>query len=259
METINFLRGVPSDEALRHISTYYKALFPAVIDKYGIGILQYTTPGLADFNGFVPLKEELAKMFEVPGDPNERIVCTNGGMEMIAHFLNILPRRRIAVEAVTYDRFLNLCKIQGRDAVGVKFSPDGISINDLDMTIGEYGANAFYQIIYHQNPTGKSPTKENVEEAAGICVKHGIPYVCDIAYKDLRYDGAKNFEIDLSLSCHANTCLVGSFTKTVSPGTKCGFGIFPKKRFDASDREFKVESKLPDAGVHFRDNTDRWI
>jgi 2-aminoadipate transaminase len=233
MEMINFLRGVPSDEALRQISMHIKALFPLTINKYGTGVLQYTTQGLADFNGFIPLKSELAKRFEVPGDPSERIICTNGGMEMIAHFLNILTQRCIAVEASTYDRFLNLCKIQRRNTVGVKFSPEGISINDLDMTIEECGAVAFYQIIYHQNPTRKSPTKENVEEAAGICVKRGIPYICDIAYKDLRYDGERNFEIDLSLPCHANTCLVGSFTKTIAPGTKCGFGIFPKKYIGA--------------------------
>ena len=57
-------------------------------------------------------------------------------------------------------------------------------------------------------------------------------HVIDIAYFELRYDGAKNALVDLS-KYPETTCLAGSFTKTISPGAKCGFGIFPEKMVEA--------------------------
>jgi DNA-binding transcriptional MocR family regulator len=67
---------------------------------------------------------------------------------------------------------------------------------------------------------------ENIEAAAELCARHDALYVCDIAYYELRYDGRKNRLLDLSK--FPTTCLIGSFTKTLAPGTKCGFGIFPE-------------------------------
>jgi 2-aminoadipate transaminase len=83
---------------------------------------------------------------------------------------------------------------------------------------------AFYGIPFHQNPTGINYTEENRKEVERICREHRIPCVWDICYQALRYDGKANDSIDVS---EWGPILTSSFTKTISPGTKCGYMIVP--------------------------------
>jgi 2-aminoadipate transaminase len=114
--------------------------------------------------------------------------------------------------------------------VGIPLTRDGVDLEALEKTLSSGKVKLFYRIVYHHNPTGLDSTLENIEEAARICARYDTLYVCDIAYFELRYDGRKNTLPGLAAS--PTTCLIGSFTKTISPGTKCGFGIFPEKVVD---------------------------
>ncbi len=231
MREISFLRGVPAEEALAVISELIARSYRDALHQYGPKLLQYQTPGVADFNGFVPLKEILARRYGVHGDPNKRIICFNGGMEVFSLVLKSFPRgSRVAMEAMTYDRALADALRYEHKVEGIPFSEDGIDLESLEKTLSTEEVKLFYRIIYHQNPTGIDSTMENIEAAAELCAKHNTLYVCDIAYYELRYDGRKNPLPDLSK--RSTTCLIGSFTKTLSPGTKCGFGIFPEKVVD---------------------------
>lgn len=100
----------------------------------------------------------------------------------------------------------------------------------MEKTLSAGNIKLFYRVIYHQNPTGLDSTLQNIEDAARLCARYNTLYVCDIAYYELRYDGLKNRLPDLDTN--PTTCLIGSFTKTLSPGTKCGFGIFPETLVD---------------------------
>jgi len=226
---INFLRGVPADQALEPVAEAFAAEFSRLFSEYGTGVLQYQTPGLADFNGFVPLKQILAERFQVTGDPQARVICSNGGMETVSLLVKSLPEGSlVATESMTYDRVLidlarHDCSIQG-----VPLTDDGVDLSVLDEVVSQSGMQLFYQVAYHQSPTGVTTTLENMRKASEICAAHGVLHVLDIAYFELRFDGEQNTIIDLE-DFPETTCLVGSFTKTLSPGAKCGFGIFPPK------------------------------
>jgi 2-aminoadipate transaminase len=231
MEQISFLRGVPAEEALETIANTVARSFREVLRMYGSKVLQYQTPGLADFNGFVPLKETLARRYGVNGDPNKHVICFNGGMEVFSLILKSFPRgSQVAMEAMTYDRALTDALHYEHEVLGIPFSKEGVDLEALEKVLSTRKVKLFYRIIYHQNPTGLVSTMENIEAAAEICARYDALYVCDIAYYELRYDGRKNMLLDLSR--FPTTCLIGSFTKTLSPGTKCGFGIFPEKVAD---------------------------
>jgi 2-aminoadipate transaminase len=231
MEQISFLRGVPADEALEAIADMVARSFGEVLRMYGSKLLQYQTPGLADFNGFVPLKETLARRYGVNGDPNKHVICFNGGMEAFSLILKSFPRgSQVAMEAMTYDRALTDASRYEHEVVGIPFAEEGVDLEALEKALSDRKMKLFYRIIYHQNPTGLLSTMENIEAAADLCARHNTLYVCDIAYYELRYDGQKNKLLDLSR--FPTTCLIGSFTKTLSPGTKCGFGVFPEKLVD---------------------------
>jgi len=227
MNQISFLRGVPAEEALEAVSELIATSYGEVVRQYGPQILQYQTPGVADFNGFIPLKQTLASRFGVEGDANKRLICLNGGMEVFSMLLKSFPRSsRIAMEALTYDRALADAFRYEHEVIGIPFTSEGIDLDVLEKELSSGDVKLFYRIIYHQNPTGLVSTLENIEAAAEICAAHNTLYACDIAYYELRYDGQKNPELDPSK--HPMTCLIGSFTKTIAAGTKCGFGIFPE-------------------------------
>jgi 2-aminoadipate transaminase len=231
MEQISFLRGVPAEEALEAIADVVAKGYAEVLRNYGPKILQYQTPGLADFNGFVPLKEILSRRYGIVGDPNKHIICFNGGMEVFSLILKSFFRgSQVAMEAMTYDRALADALRYEHEVIGIPFVKEGIDLDTLEKALSKGKVKLFYRIIYHQNPTGYDSTKENIEAAAELCARYNALYVCDIAYYELRYDGQKNQLLDLS--SFPTTCLIGSFTKTLSPGTKCGFGIFPERVVD---------------------------
>jgi len=228
MGNISFLRGVPAEEALAAITDVVAQGYASALKAYGAQILQYQTPGVTDFNGFIPLKETLARRYGLSGDGQKRVICFNGGMEVFSLLLKSFPRgSRVATEALTYDRALADVLRYEHEPVGVPFGPEGIDLNVLESELTTGKVKLFYRIIYHQNPTGLDSTVENIETAADLCARYDALYVCDIAYYELRYDGLKNQLLDLSR--FPTACLIGSFTKTLSPGTKCGFGLFPEE------------------------------
>jgi len=231
MSEISFLRGVPAEEALEAVAGVVEKNYAEALRTYGPKLLQYQTPGVADFNGFVPLKQTLAKRFGIDGDPNRRVICFNGGMEVFSLLMKAYPRgSRVAMEALTYDRALADALRYEHEVVGIPFVKDGVDLDALEKVLADGKTRLFYRIIYHQNPTGLDSTPENIEAAAELCARYDTLYVCDIAYYELRYDGRQNPL--LALAKHQAACLMGSFTKTLSPGTKCGFGLFPEKVVD---------------------------
>lgn len=228
MATINFLRGVPAEEALVPVAEALATQYSSVLQTHGPDVIQYQRPGLADFNGFVPLKETLAKRFGIGGSAQKQVICTNGGMESFSLLIKSFPRvSRIATDAMTYDRVLSDIVTQGHQAVGVAMQGDGIDLDRLEDALKQGDIKVFYQVAYHHNPTGVTTTLENLEAAAALCASYGVLHCLDVAYYELRYDGQSNQLVDLD-KYPETSCLVGSFTKTLSPGAKCGFGIFPE-------------------------------
>jgi DNA-binding transcriptional MocR family regulator len=225
---INFLRGVPADVALVPVAEALAKAYAEILQTYGGKVIQYQSPGLTDFLGFNGLKETLGNRFGAPGDPLKQVVCTNGGMETFSMLLKSLKRgSKVATDAITYDRVLLDIERLEHVAVGVPLGDDGIDLDELDKTLSAGGIDIYYQVGYHHNPMGLTVSTANMDAAAEICAKHGVLYVLDIAYFELRYDGRKNEMINLSRFPETSS-IVGSFTKTLSPGAKCGFGIFPE-------------------------------
>lgn len=231
MGEISFLRGVPAEEALAEVAGMVEKNYIDALRRYSPKLLQYQIPGLTDFNGFIPLKQTLAERYGITGDPNRRVICFNGGMEVLSLLLKAFPRgSRVAMEALTYDRALADALRYEHEVVGIPLVKEGVDLGALERTLAGGKVRLFYRIIYHQNPTGLDSTLQNIEAAAEICARYDTLYVCDIAYYELRYDGRPNLLLDLAK--HPEACLIGSFTKTLSPGTKCGFGFFPEKVVD---------------------------
>jgi DNA-binding transcriptional MocR family regulator len=217
-KSINFLRGIPAEEALSHLIPIASEGYEKAIKRYGTEVLQY-----GHFNGFKPLRDLIGQSHHV--DP-ERVIVGNGGMEVISLFLKSLPRgSNIIVEEATYDRVLFDAEQYEHNLIGVELTSAGINLNRLKEVANKIPAAVFYGIPFHQNPTGINYSEENRQAVEQICREQGILCAWDICYELLRYDGNQNTSITVS---EWGPILMSSFTKTISPGTKCGYIILPK-------------------------------
>lgn len=215
--SINFLRGVPAEEALSRLIPLASAGYENVIRRYGTDVLQY-----GHFTGFKPLRDLIGKLHGV--DP-ERVIVGNGGLEVISLFFKALPREStILVEEASYDRVLLDARCYGHRLIGVRLTPEGIDVGQFAKLVTANPVAAFYGIPFHQNPTGINYTRTNRKAVERICREHDIACVWDICYQPLRYDGEPNDSIAVA---DWGPILTSSFTKTISPGTKCGYMIVP--------------------------------
>ncbi|MFA6394189.1 MAG: PLP-dependent aminotransferase family protein [Patescibacteria group bacterium] len=226
-KVISFGRGVPATEAINRVKNEWYRIQPEIQEMYGNSGFEYKS-AFGDFGGAFGLRESIAERFEVSGDPKQRVICSNGGMEMIAHVINSLPPGPVLVEEATYNRVLEHLGHINRQAIGVKLGEDGIDPRQLEETINTYSPVALYRIPFHQNPTGICASEGNLYYVGAVCARYNIVDIADIAYIDLRYDSALNFLPDTSAINLRNTIFIGSFSKTLSPGAKCGFGIIPE-------------------------------
>lgn len=224
--TANFLRGVPAEEALSHLLPMVSEGYEKIWKRYGIEVLQY-----GHFSGFRQLRDILGNMHSV--DPS-RVIVGNGGMEVISLFFKSLPRESvILIEETTYDRVIFDALQYGHKLIGIKMTADGLDIDDLRAQAKNVSAAAFYGIPYHHNPTGITYTPENRAAVEELCKKYGMLCAWDICYEALRYDANKNVPVNVS---EWGPVLMNSFTKTISPGTKCGYLVLPKNKLDHMEK-----------------------
>jgi 2-aminoadipate transaminase len=216
-QSINFLRGVPAEEALSRLIPMASEGYEKVIRRYGTDVLQY-----GHFTGFKPLRDLIGSLHRVHP---ERVIVGNGGLEVISLFFKSLPREsNIIVEEASYDRVLLDATCYGHHLIGVKLTPEGVDLNQFRDVVNKNAVAAFYGIPFHQNPTGINYTEETRKDVERVCREHSIPCVWDTCYQALRYDGKANDSIEVS---EWGPILASSFTKTISPGTKCGYMIVP--------------------------------
>jgi len=220
--TVNFLRGVPAEEALQPLVPIVAKGYERVVQKYGTDVLQY-----GHFMGFERLRKILGDWHNV--DPN-RVIVGNGGMEMISLFFKSLPlETTIIVEEATYDRVVLDALRYGHRLFGVELTREGVDLDRLKVLIDQTSPAVFYGIPFHQNPTGINYTVENRSAVEALCRENDMLCAWDVCYEDLRYDGTENRPIEVS---DWGPVLISSFTKTVSPGTKCGYLVLPADRVD---------------------------
>lgn len=218
--SINFLRGVPADDVLSNLIPFAAAGYKKAIEEYKTDVLQY-----GHFNGFEPLRKLIADMHQV--DP-ARVVVGNGGMEVISLFFKSLPPgSTVAIEETTYDRVVFDAQRYGHKLIGVELTPTGIDPAQLAHLADRQSVQAFYGIPFHQNPSGINYSPETIADVQKVCKDRDVICAWDICYEPLRYDGNSNTPIELS---EWGPILISSFTKTIAPGTKCGYIILPESR-----------------------------
>lgn len=219
---ISFARGVPAPECLpvEELADCAKT----AIERDGRTILSYGAGG-----GYGPLREWIAARHGVaPG----RVMLTNGSLQgfvfLATHFFAGGKPGRVLVEAPTYDRPLKILADAGAEIVALPMDDEGLDPDALEAELRRGPKPAFvYSIPTFQNPSGRTLSAERRTRIAELVREHEVLFLEDDPYGLIRYEGTAQPSL-FSLEGGTHVAYSSSFSKTVAPGVRVGYFIFPE-------------------------------
>ena len=216
MATISFARGVPAPECLA-VSELADCAREA-LERDGHTILSY-----GPSPGYQPLRDWIAARHDV--DP-ARVFLTNGSLQGFVFLAQRLaPGRRVLVENPTYDRPLKILRELGAEVVALPTDDDGLDVDALERELAVGGPAFLYLIPTFQNPSGRTLPVDRRRRVAELAAEHDLLVLEDDPYGLVRYEGeALPSLFDLS---GGSVIYSSSFSKTVAPGLRVGWFVFP--------------------------------
>ena len=225
---VSFTAGQPSGD-----------LYPVDALRGAIDKTLHDAPELLaypDSLGDAKLREWLAWWLKgqcvVPESVTERnIVLTTGSQEglSIAADLFISPGNAVIVEDPTYPEALLAFSREGAELLTVPFDDDGPDPEALERILSTRRASFFYTIPTFQNPSGRSTTLGRKREILDILRRHGTLLLEDDPYRFLWYDEMPDPPYAAVAGDGDRIISLGSFSKTVVPGIRCGWVILPER------------------------------
>jgi DNA-binding transcriptional MocR family regulator len=219
MAEISFARGVPAPECLAVDELADCAR--AALERDGRTILSYGTGA-----GYGPLREWIAERHGV--DP-ARVFVTNGSLQGFVFLAGRLAAgRRVLVENPTYDRPLKILRELGATVDAIAMDDEGLVPDALEEALRAGDKPAFlYTIPTFQNPSGRTLSTERRRRIVELAAEHDLLVLEDDPYGLVRFDGEPQPSL-FELSGGATT-YSSSFSKTVAPGLRVGYFVFPEE------------------------------
>src|SRR5215831_13039517 len=218
MATISFARGVPAPECLPVAELADCAR--SVLERDGATVLSY-----GPSPGYGPLLEWLGQRH---GVGTERLFATNGSLQGFVFLAQRLaPGRRVLVERPTYDRPLKILRELGAEIVPLACDDEGLDPDALERELERGDAAFLYVIPTFQNPSGRTLTLERRQRVVELAREHDLLVLEDDPYGLVRYNGepiASLFELS-----DGEVAYSSSFSKTIAPGLRVGWFVFPEK------------------------------
>ena len=179
--------------------------------------------------GLPQLQEEIARRMRIAGDvvSPQDLVITDGCQEAVALSLRAVAKAGdvIAIESPTFYGLLQVIESLGMKALEIPTDPQqGMSLAALQMAVEQWPVKACVTIPNFSNPLGSLMPDEQKKALVKLARKHRFALIEDDIYGDLGFAG----ERPRSLKSFADDPLdqvyyCSSFSKTVSPGLRCGW------------------------------------
>ncbi len=174
-----------------------------------------------------------------------RTVVTTGSAQLIYLICEALldPGDIVLVESPTYFVFLGPVETLGARAIRIPIDEHGLCLDVLEATLEDLEARGelervkmIYTIPEHANPTGISLAAERrgplVELARRWSKSHRIFVLEDAAYRGLSFGAAEPPSVWSHDPEGDTVILARTFSKTLSPGLKLGYGVLPEGLID---------------------------
>jgi DNA-binding transcriptional MocR family regulator len=218
MAEISFARGVPAPECLAVDELADCAR--AAIQRDGHTILSY-----GNGFGYGPLREWIAERHQVDVS---RVFVTNGSLQGFVFLAQRLAvGKRVLVENPSYDRPLKILRELGAQVDALAMDDEGLEPEALERALAHGDKPAFlYTIPTFQNPSGRTLSTERRRRIVEIAAEHDLLVLEDDPYGLVRFDGEPQPSLfDLS---GGSITYSSSFSKTISPGLRVGYFVFPE-------------------------------
>ena len=186
--------------------------------------------------GILPLREFLVeKLGEHRGINTtiDDVLITSGsgqGIELINEIL-LEEGDTAIVEAFSFSGALGNLRRRKVNIVGIDVDADGMRMDHLERALEDLRNRGvrpkyIYTIPTLQNPTGTVLTMERRFRMLELSEEYGVPIFEDECYADLVFEGEYENAIR-SLDDSNRVLHIGSFSKTLGPGTRLGYVVAP--------------------------------
>lgn len=194
-----------------------------IIDNEGGKVFQYSTT-----EGHLPLRRFVADKYKRNFGLNitpEDILITTGSQQALDLIAKVLLNKgdRVIIEEPGYLGAIQAFCMFEPEFMPVTLEDDGLNIEKLEEALKQERVKFAYVVPNFQNPTGLTYTKERREAVCALFDKYDTVLVEDDPYGELRFKGEKLPYIGAGKLAHS--VLLGTFSKTVTPGMRLGFVI----------------------------------
>ena len=164
----------------------------------------------------------------------EEVILTTGSqqaLDLIAHTL-LDAGDMVAVELPTYIGGTSSFYARSATMVGAAQDDDGIVPESLEQIVKQKRIKFLYTIPNFQNPSGRLMSQQRREQVLEIAKRHDFLIVEDDPYGELVYvDDADTTPIK-SRDREGRVLYLGTFSKVLAPGVRCGWIVGPKPLID---------------------------
>ena len=184
--------------------------------------------------GIIPLRQFVAdKLSKHRGIDvtTDEVLITGGsgqGIELINEIL-VEEGDTAIVEAFSFSGALGNLRRRKVNIVGIEVDHDGMRMDRLGQALADLRDRGvrpkyIYTIPTLQNPTGTVMSMERRMQMLQLSEEYGVPIFEDECYADLVFEGEYENAIR-SLDDSNRVLHIGSFSKTLGPGTRLGYVV----------------------------------
>ncbi len=219
-EIISFAGGLPNpvsfpqDDLLKSMERITKT--------YGSAVFQYSlTPGIFELRDYIARRYN--KKFGLNLTYEDVLITTGSQQALDLAGKTILDKNDgVILEKPSYLGAIQVFSQYQPKFHMVELTEKGLNIEQLKQALNN-DIKLIYAIPEFQNPTGLTYSKENREEVYEILKDKDIVLIEDDPYGELRFRGEHLPYIGAGRL--KNSILLGSFSKTVTPGMRTGYMI----------------------------------
>ncbi len=223
---ISFAGGVPNPETFP--AARVAEIAERIIRERSAIALQYgPTRGIARLCASIA---ELSRARGVACTPDDVLTTTGSqqALDLIAHTL-LDPGDVVAVELPTYIGGSASFFARSAELIGVQQDDEGIVPESLREVASRTRIKLLYTIPNFQNPSGRLMTQARRAAVLEIAEEHDFLVIEDDPYGELVYvDGADTTAMK-SRDENGRVLYLGSFSKVLAPGLRCGWIVAPKE------------------------------
>ncbi len=197
-----------------------------IVKTYGSNVFQYSiTAGLPELRQYIA--DRYNRIFGL-SLTIDNIIITTGSQQALDLIGKVLLNRGdgVIVEKPTYLAAIQAFSMQQPNFYPVELTEEGMNPKQLEEAL-QNSVKFIYAIPDFQNPTGLTYSAKNRKRIYEILKDHEVVLIEDDPYGELRFDGERLPYIGAGKL--PNSILLGTFSKTVTPGMRTGFLISENK------------------------------